>query len=248
MAPSKRSAVDDDSPVAKSASAPSAVERTAVDDEGMGEFEDNWEDDLEEDGDEGEVIDAAEDDEDEDGVKLDDEGMEIVYEEGEGEGEEPLEGEEEDDPDERARRAPSPVPFLPTDKLEEGEFLQPDLSTYPLLHSFVPTWPSLSFDILRDGSGEERRGYPVSCALVAGTQAQDRTGNEITIMRWEGLGRTRKEDHGKLLAVSFYLAVPPSSSLVCVHPMLVDPDTHTDTMPRFLQISRMMKTTTTTTR
>jgi ribosome assembly protein RRB1 len=197
MAPKKRSAAaDDESPAAKSAVAPSAVERSAADDEGMGEFEDQWEDDLEEDGDEGEVVDGAEDDE-EDGDKVDEEGMEVVYEEEE---DEPLEGEEEEDPDEQARRAPSPVPFLPTDKLEEGEFLQPDLSTYPLLHSFVPTWPSLSFDILRDGGGEERRGYPVSCALVAGTQAQDKTGNEITIMRWEGLGRTRKDENGELIA------------------------------------------------
>ena len=63
----------------------------------------------------------------------------------------------------------------------------------------MPTWPSLSFDILRDNDGEERRGYPVSCALVAGTQAQDRTANEITVMRWEGLGKTRKDDDGQSL-------------------------------------------------
>lgn len=197
MAPNKRTArEEDDTPAGKSIVAPSAAERSAVDDEGMGEFEDQWEDELQEDGDEGSVVDGAED-EDEEGKELDEEGMEIVYEEGEGE---PLEGVEDEDPDEQARRAPSPVPFLPTDKLEEGEFLQPDLSTYPLLHSFVPTWPSLSFDILRDGGGEERRGYPVSCALVAGTQAQDKTGNEITIMRWEGLGRTRKDENGRLIA------------------------------------------------
>lgn len=190
MAPNKkRAASPETESVAKSAVAPSAADRTATEDEeGMGEFEDNWDDELEEDGDEGEVIDAAEDDNDDD-----EEGMEVVYEEGEGG--EPLEGEEEEDPN-QIRRAPSPIAFLPTDTLAEGEFLQPDLSTYPLLHSFVPTWPSLSFDILRDGGGEERRGYPVSCALVAGTQSQDKTGNEITIMRWEGLGKTRKEDGG----------------------------------------------------
>lgn len=194
MAPSKRSAAPEEdvpSPAAKSAVNPAVAERSAaaaaeVDAEGMGEFEDNWEDELEEDGDEGDVIDAAEQDEDDE----ENEGMDVVYEEGEGGEVEPLEDDDEQ------QRAPSPIPFLPTDTLGEGEFLQPDLSTYPLLHSFVPTWPSLSFDILRDGSGEERRGYPVSCALVAGTQAQDHTGNELTIMRWEGLGKTRKADGG----------------------------------------------------
>lgn len=103
---------------------------------------------------------------------------------------------EEPEPLEEEERELSPEPFL--GKLAEDEFLEPDLTTYPLLHSFIPTWPSLSFDILRDGSGSERRGFPVDCVLVAGTQAQDQSGNEITVMRWEGLGRTRKDDPGKL--------------------------------------------------
>lgn len=150
----------------------------------MGEFEDEWEDDLVNDEDEGEVIDAL-DEEDDDA---------------EAQGEEEEEGEQGtmdiDEPDAISdeERAPSPIPYLPGGALAEDEFLQPDLSTYPLLHSFIPTWPSLSFDILRDNGGEERRGYPVSCALVSGTQAQDRTGNEVTVMRWEGLGKTKKED------------------------------------------------------
>lgn len=190
MAPSKRGnpSEADEAVASKSAIAPAVGDRTTEEgaDEGMGEFEDQWEDDLEEDGDEGEVVDAAEHED----TDMDDE------EEG-----------DEDEPEalEEDTRSPSPIPFLPTGVLGPDEFLQPDLSTYPLLHSFVPTWPSLSFDILRDGSGEERRGYPVSCALVAGTQAQDHTGNEITIMRWEGLGRTRKEEGGSF-CVPYHIA------------------------------------------
>jgi ribosome assembly protein RRB1 len=167
----KRASSPEGQPVQKTSKAPAEADRTAIDEEGMGEFEDQWEDEFEDDAELGEVVDAAEQSGDED-------------EEGEG-------GMELDQPEEEERPA-SPVPFLPTGKLEEGEFLAPDLSTYPLLHNFVPTWPSLSFDVLRDNDGEERRGYPVSCALVAGTQAQDPTANEITIMRWEGLGKTRK--------------------------------------------------------
>jgi len=148
-----------DRPATKSSTAPAAADRAALDDEGMGEFEDQWEDELADDADLGEVVDAAEqddDDDDEDGA-----GMEV------------------DGGDQEEARPPSPKPYLPGGKLEEGEFLAPDLSTYPLLHSFVPTWPSLSFDILRDNDGEERRGYPVSCALVAGPDRQRGHGHEV---------------------------------------------------------------------
>lgn len=169
----------DEQPVAKATTAPAQAERAAgTDQDGMGEFEDQWEDELAGDEEFGEVIDAAEQ-----------EGDDDIIEEGDEEG-----AQGEMDVDQENERPPSPKPYLPGGKLEEGEVLAPDLSTYPLLHSFVPTWPSLSFDVLRDNDGEERRGYPVSCALVAGTQAQDPTANEVTVMRWEGLGKTRRED------------------------------------------------------
>lgn len=169
----------DEQPVAKATIAPAQAERAAgTDQDGMGEFEDQWEDELAGDEEFGEVIDAAEN-----------EGDDDIIEEGDEEG-----AQGEMDVDQENERPPSPKPYLPGGKLEEGEVLAPDLSTYPLLHSFVPTWPSLSFDVLRDNDGEERRGYPVSCALVAGTQAQDPTANEVTVMRWEGLGKTRRED------------------------------------------------------
>ncbi|GAA6016153.1 hypothetical protein JCM10207_004462 [Rhodosporidiobolus poonsookiae] len=161
-------------PAAKSNTAPSGADRATADQDGMGEFEDQWEDEFEDDAEAGEVIDAADltDEEPEDDDEAEG-GMDVDGQEG--------------------KPSNEPKTYLPGTKLEEGEVLAPDLSTYPLLHSFVPTWPSLSFDILRDNDGAERRGYPVSCALVAGTQAQDPTANEVTIMRWEGLGKTRRE-------------------------------------------------------
>jgi ribosome assembly protein RRB1 len=194
----------------------------------MGEFEDQWEDEFEDDEEAGEVVDAAENEDGEDGeMEVDEQEQRPAspkpylpgtkLEEGEFLAPDlstyPLlhsfvptwpslsfdilrdnDGEDaEMEVDEQEQRPASPKPYLPGTKLEEGEFLAPDLSTYPLLHSFVPTWPSLSFDILRDNDGEERRGYPVSCALVAGTQAGDPTANEVTVMRWEGLGKTRRD-------------------------------------------------------
>lgn len=171
----KRAASPTGRPAAKSKAgqAPAASERADVDDNEMGEFEDQWDDEIERDEDAGEVIDAAEADD---------------FEEEAGE----MDVEEEQESTAGQQRAP--IPYLPGGPLEEGETLQPDMTTYPLLHSFVPTWPSLSFDVLRDNGGEERRGYPVSCAVVSGTQSMDRTANELTIMRWEGLGKTRDED------------------------------------------------------
>ncbi|ORY91522.1 WD40-repeat-containing domain protein [Leucosporidium creatinivorum] len=174
----KRASSPTGNSASKQATAPAEGDRTKLDDEGMGEFEDQWEDEFEADADAGEVIDAAEH-EDEDG------------EGGDGE----MEVDDEPEPLEEEERAASPIPYLPGGALEEGETLQPDMTTYPLLHNFVPTWPSLSFDILRDNLGEERRGYPVSCSLVSGTQSMDRTANEITVMRWEGLGKTRKDEN-----------------------------------------------------
>lgn len=155
----------------KASQAPASNERSELDDSEMGEFEDQWDDEVERDEDAGEVVDALEQGDDDD----DEAEMEV---------EEP-----QDEP-----RASEPIPYLPGGPLEEGETLQPDMSTYPLLHSFVPTWPSLSFDVLRDNGGEERRGYPVSCAVVSGTQSMDRTANELTIMRWEGLGKTKEAE------------------------------------------------------
>ena len=175
----KRASSPTGASASKASTAPAEAARTKVDEEGMGEFEDQWEDEFENDADAGEVVDAAEQDSEEEGEG----GMEVD--------DEPEQIEEE-------QRAPSPIPFLPGGQMEEGETLQPDMTTYPLLHNFVPTWPSLSFDILRDNLGEERRGYPVSCSLVSGTQSMDRTANEITVMRWEGLGKTRKDDNGEL--------------------------------------------------
>ncbi|KAK4055532.1 Ribosome assembly protein rrb1 [Microbotryomycetes sp. JL201] len=189
----KRASSPTSRPAAKTQTAPTDAQRVSGAADEMGEFEDQWEDEIELDEDAGEVVDAL-DDEDEDESGNNDERTDgvmqvdrpdTIFERAEG----------DDDGDEinDQAQAPQTVPYLPGGALEDGETLQPDLSTYPLLHSFVPTWPSLSFDILRDNLGEERQGYPVSCALVSGTQATDKTANELTIMRWEGLGRTRKD-------------------------------------------------------
>jgi len=47
--------------------------------------------------------------------------------------------------------------YLPSKKLEKDHILMPDLSAYDMLHSMSVQWPFLSFDVLKDSLGDERR-------------------------------------------------------------------------------------------
>ncbi|KAF5130361.1 Ribosome assembly protein RRB1 [Metarhizium anisopliae] len=47
-------------------------------------------------------------------------------------------------------------------KLEPGQTLAPDLSTYEMLHNLSTPWPCLSFDIVRDALGDNRKAYPAT--------------------------------------------------------------------------------------
>ncbi|MCJ1474845.1 ribosome biosynthesis protein rrb1 [Lambiella insularis] len=90
--------------------------------------------------------------------------------------------------------------FIPgRSKLQTGESLSPDTSTYDMLHTLSTTWPCLSFDIVRDGLGDNRRSYPATLYAVAGTQAEGTKSreNELMIMKLSGLSRMdRDRDEG----------------------------------------------------
>ncbi|KAF2238944.1 WD40 repeat-like protein [Viridothelium virens] len=76
-------------------------------------------------------------------------------------------------------------------KLNNGEILAPDLSTYEMLHNLEPTWPCLSLDIIKDNLGDERKSYPATVYAVAGTQAargRERE-NQLLVMKLSGLSR-----------------------------------------------------------
>jgi ribosome assembly protein RRB1 len=86
--------------------------------------------------------------------------------------------------------------FIPgRNKLGADEVLQPDFSTYEMLHSLDAPWPCLSFDIVRDNLGDERNTYPATVYSVAGTQAasgQDKE-NQIMVMKMSSLGRMEQD-------------------------------------------------------
>ena len=82
--------------------------------------------------------------------------------------------------------------FMPgRTKLEAGQSLAPDPSTYEMLHTLSTTWPCLSFDIIPDSLGDKRKTYPATLYAVAGTQADSKRvrDNEIMVMKLSSLGR-----------------------------------------------------------
>jgi ribosome assembly protein RRB1 len=76
-------------------------------------------------------------------------------------------------------------------KLEEGQTLSPDLTTYEMLHALSTPWPCLSFDIIGDNLGDNRKNYPATMYAVAGTQAEAKRekDNQIMVMKFSGLSR-----------------------------------------------------------
>ena len=77
-----------------------------------------------------------------------------------------------------------------TSKVEPGTKLEVDESAYKMHHSLTPEWPALSFDVLRDGNGDNRTRFPHSMVIAVGTQADKRERNKLTIMKLSDLSRT----------------------------------------------------------
>lgn len=80
------------------------------------------------------------------------------------------------------------------DALKDDEVLDFDPSAYKLYHSMTTQWPCLSFDILRDRLGVGRKRFPVTCYLVAGTQADEANKNEIILMKLSELHKVQREN------------------------------------------------------
>jgi ribosome assembly protein RRB1 len=79
--------------------------------------------------------------------------------------------------------------------LQEGMSLTPDPSTYEMLHLMSTTWPCLSFDVVQDNLGDNRKKYPRTAYAVAGTQAEASRAKEnvLYVLRLSSLS---KMDHG----------------------------------------------------
>lgn len=96
--------------------------------------------------------------------------------------------------------SPKTKVFLPGRHiLSKDEILEPDQSAYELLHRMNVAWPCLSFDILRDGLGDEPRKYPMTAFAVTGTQADQTNKNEVLVLKMSSLHRTQKDDGRSLI-------------------------------------------------
>lgn len=75
--------------------------------------------------------------------------------------------------------------------LQPGQTLAPDPSTYEMLHVMSTTWPCLSFDIIRDNLGDNRKRYPRTLYAVAGTQADSNRSreNELLVLKLSSLAK-----------------------------------------------------------
>src|SRR5690554_4919831 len=80
-------------------------------------------------------------------------------------------------------------------KLEPGQTLSPDLTTYEMLHALSTPWPCLSFDIIKDNLGDNRTIFPATMYAVAGTQADAKREkeNQIMVMKFSGLSRNERD-------------------------------------------------------
>lgn len=187
---SKRSANDtqDGQPFQKAQASGNRREVPVMDE--RGEFEDAWEDEIESDE---EVANADGAEEDEDGLKsykvsriliLTDfcipVGMDV---------DDVLPAIEESDEVPQAPR----VYIHGTHTLGKDEILEPDDSVYIMRHSMNVNWPCLSFDILRDNLGDERQRFPATAYIVAGTQADETSKNEVVVYKMSSLHRTQKD-------------------------------------------------------
>ena len=86
--------------------------------------------------------------------------------------------------------------FIPgRNQLEKGQTLSPDASAYDMLHTLSTTWPCLSFDIVRDSLGDNRKSYPATIYAVTGSQADSRNtkNNELMVMKLSGLSRMDRD-------------------------------------------------------
>lgn len=88
---------------------------------------------------------------------------------------------------------PAPDVFIPGQhKLEEGEVLEADESSYIMRHDMGVDWPCLSFDVLRDSLGDDRQRYPATAYIVAGSQAPPGQPNNISVFKMSSLHKTQR--------------------------------------------------------
>jgi ribosome assembly protein RRB1 len=82
---------------------------------------------------------------------------------------------------------------------EQDLELEMDPSAYKMYHTLTPEWPCLSFDLLRDNLGENRQRYPHSLQAVIGTQADQPSRNQVTVLKLSDLSKLPQDKDEDIL-------------------------------------------------
>ena len=106
-----------------------------------------------------------------------------------------------------------PRVFIPgLHSLGTDEVLEADESVYVMRHTMNADWPCLSFDVLRDDAGDQRQRFPASAYIVAGTQADAATKNQLTVFKMTQLHKTQKDGGGARHLFFLFVSVDPQGS------------------------------------
>ncbi len=93
-----------------------------------------------------------------------------------------------------------PSVFVPgRHAIDDDESLQYDPTAYDCMSSMSLEWPSLSFDIVADSLGDDRRAFPHTMFMVAGTQAASSKLNYLAVMKVSNLTQGK---HGAAAAAA----------------------------------------------
>ena len=80
------------------------------------------------------------------------------------------------------------------DAMAADEKLDYDSSAYDMLHRMNWDWSCLSFAFVRDSLGEHRTAYPQTAYVVAGTQAERASDNQLVCLKLSQMARTIHDD------------------------------------------------------
>ncbi|SCV02145.1 LAMI_0G16270g1_1 [Lachancea mirantina] len=78
--------------------------------------------------------------------------------------------------------------------LGPDEVLEADPSVYEMLHNVHLPWPCMSLDVVPDRLGSERRSYPQSLLVATATQASKKKDNELLLLKMSQLTKTLVKD------------------------------------------------------
>ncbi|SCV05226.1 LANO_0H02828g1_1 [Lachancea nothofagi CBS 11611] len=157
----------------------------------MGEFEDQFSDEFESDG---EIVQMDGEEDEEENVE-----GEVGGEDGEYIQRSQLTAQQlvdQDQASEQKQSEPQQQLYLPhlSKPLGPDEVLEADPTVYEMLHNVNMPWPCLTLDIIPDRLGSERRNYPQSLLMTTATQATKKKDNELLCLKLSQLSKTLVKD------------------------------------------------------